>query len=410
MVLLRLVWRGFGDRGYWRGWTQRLGLTPVRAGARNTIWVHAVSVGEVRAAVPLVKALRERFVDSPIVVTTMTPTGADCVRQVLDGTATHSFVPYDLPIFIRAFLHRARPTIAVFMETELWPNILHMCHQQGVPVVIANARLSQRSLLGYRRIGALTRDMLQKVAMVAAQSRPDAGRFSELGINPARLSVAGNVKFDLTVSPDIKLHGRELRAKLGGSRPVWIAASTHEGEEAEVLHAHQRILRHHADALLLIAPRHPPRFARVRQLIADMGLSVANRTQTDELDPAVQVMVVDTMGELLAFYAAVDVAFVGGSLVPTGGHNMLEPAAVGVPVLTGPQIFNFVEISARLHAAGAAFTVHDETELAGRLCQWFSDPVVRREVGLAGIEVVQSNRGAVDRIVRLTEDCLHSRS
>ncbi len=398
LVLLRLWWRGRRAPAYRRRWRERFGFMP-RLPVNPVVWVHAVSVGETVAAVPLIRWLRAR--GEPVLVTTTTPTGSERVRAVFGEEVFHVYCPYDLPAAVRRFLARTQPKLALIMETELWPNLFHGCARAGVPVVVANARLSQRSAAGYRKVAALTRATLAQVSLIAAQTDDDAERLRALG--GARVEVTGSVKFDISIDAELSAQGQSLRHAWGVARPVWIAASTHAGEDEQVLAAHAELLRVLPHALLVLVPRHPERFDEVAALCGQRSFNVVRRSTGAACETQTQVLVGDTMGELLVFFAAGDAAFVGGSLVPTGGHNVLEPAALGLPVAVGPHTFNFLDITARLIARNGAVRVHDATELAALMQRWLSDATERARVGQAGAALVEQNRGALARLQGLLE-------
>jgi 3-deoxy-D-manno-octulosonic-acid transferase len=396
VIIYRLAARGLRLRGYFRRWLERFGYFAAPE-LEAAVWVHAVSVGEVNAASPLVDVLRQRFADRPMVVTTVTPTGSERVRQLWGESVFHVYLPYDLPAAVCRFLGRIRPAIAVIMETEIWPNLYFECDRLGIPIVLANARLSEKSLRGYGPARPLASEAVRRIRMVAAQSQADAERFRQLGVEAAHLEVVGNLKFDLRLSEQIPQDARKRRAHWGAQRPVWIAASTHEGEEWPVIEAHARILRRFPDALLLVAPRHPERFRPMLQLCRGHGFSTASRSEHRLPGAGIQCFVVDTLGELVPFLACADVAFVGGSLDPIGGHNVLEPGALGVPVLVGPHTFNFAEATDLMLACGAALRVQDAAGLAAGVQQLFSEAERRRQMGEAARAAVASARGAVQR-------------
>lgn len=401
LVLARLAWQGMRQPAYWRRWSERFGFPTVDGSMQGAIWFHAVSVGEANSAVPLVARMREAHPELPVLISTVTSTGAESVRRQLDGVASHRYVPYDLPWAVSGFLKRVRPRVLVLMEAELWPNVLRGCARRGVPVVLVNARISEKSFRRYRRLSWLSQPMLHNVTSVAAQSKQNADRLIALGMEAARVTVSGNIKFDLELPTDLKARAQATRALLGLDRPVWIAASTHPGEEAAVLEAHRLVLGHRADCLLLLAPRHPQRFAEVEALIKERGLRCAQRSAGKTAAPQDQVFLLDSLGELLEFYAAADLAFVGGSLENLGGHNMLEAAAVGIPVLSGPYVSNVAEISRLLREAGAAQVVQDSNELARSVMVLLSNPSLRQEWGRRGQRVVEENRGAADYVTAL---------
>ena len=393
LALLRLYWRGRRDPGHRQRWRERFGHFPPLPES-GCLWVHAVSVGESRAALPLIYALLARYPDQPVLVTTTTLTGSRQVREALGDRVHHVYAPYDLPGAVARFLHNARPRLAIIMETELWPNLLRKCAFANIPVLIANARLSERSARGYARIRPLTAALLQDVTLIAAQSEADAGRFQALGA--PRVEVLGNLKYDLTLPDDLLEQGQAFRWEwLGVSRPVWIAASTHNGEDEHILDAFGQLRRRWPDLLLLLVPRHPERFNQVAALCQQQGFSVVRRSTRQLCGSETAVFLGDSMGELLLFYAAADLAFVGGSLVPTGGHNVLEPALLGLPVLFGPYMFNFTEAGARLLDANAAWQIADAGELATAIDQLLADPEQRRIAGQRGQVVVERHRGAL---------------
>jgi len=395
-VFCLVLWRGLRNRAYWEGLSERFGLGP-SAGSRS-LWVHAVSLGEVTAAAPLVRALRARYPQIPLILTTATPTGRARARALFGTSVSVRFLPYDTPGSVRRFLARARPRMGIVMETELWPNLFRECLRQGIPMMLASARLSSKSVERYRRFSGVFSGILART-LVAAQTAEDAERFVAIGADRAKTRIVGNVKFDVGVDEAAMDRGRQLRASHWGGRPVWIAGSTHTGEEDQVLDAHAEVMVDVPQALLLLVPRHPERFQAVADLISRRGLRFERRSSGNPVRADSQVLLVDTVGELTTLYAAVDVAFVGGSLVPIGGHNLLEPAAVGVPVLTGPYQSNAKEIARRLLLDGAALQVDDAQELAQTLKQLFADADRRERVGASGRQVIEANRGGVARLM-----------
>lgn len=366
------------------------------------IWVHAVSVGESIAAAPMIRALLKRYPQLPITVTCMTPTGSERIRAMFadEPRVQHCYLPYDLPWAAARFLDRVQPRLAVIMETELWPNHIHQCAKRGIPVALANARLSARSAKGYARFATLTRPMLQEMSLIAVQTEAEAERFRQLGARPECVQVTGSIKFDLTIDPQLLIKARALREQWQAlARPVWIAASTHEGEDAIVLAAHRQLLTNYPDALLILVPRHPERFNSVFDLCQSQGFATVRRSTGELVNAQTQVLLGDTMGELLFLYALADSAFVGGSLVPNGGHNLLEPAALAKPVLSGPHLFNFLEIAALLRDAGALEEVDDAQALALGVRRLFELPHDAQLMAQAGLNVMRANQGALQRLL-----------
>ncbi len=398
--------KGIGNRSYIDRLPQRFGFGfPQLDGC---IWIHAVSVGEVQAAVPLIHALIKRFPEEKLVITTVTPTGAARVAALFGDNAQHCYIPFEFPNAIRSFFDSIRPHVAMIMETEIWPNLYRGCGVRKIPLILVSARISPRSVPGYRRLLPLIRETLSHGIIIAAQSQADADRFLELGANPVRTWVTGNIKFDVELHPDIAAQGALARSSLFGERPVWIAASTHEGEEQQVLDAHRALLGSYPALLLVLVPRHPERFDGVRELIKEQAFSVVSRTDKQPCAPSTEVFLVDTMGEVPLFYAASDIAFVGGSLVPIGGHNLLEPAAQGVPIVTGPHLFNAQEIAEEFIELGACRVVADGGELATTVAHLLDNPAAASEMGSNGLSVLEQNRGSLQRLLVLLEPLLVS--
>ena len=397
VTLYHLVWRGFRHNEYLQRWGERYAIYPPDPHVpAPTVWVHAVSVGEVNAAAPLVNALRRGRPDLRLLVTTITPTGSQRVRALWGDAVEHVYLPYDLSGAVSRFLEHYRPRLALIMETELWPNLLFGCRDHDVPVYVVNARLSARSLRGYQVLAPLISRALRSVRMVLAQSHADATRFVRLGAPRARVAVVGNLKYDMAVPPNV---GEivERFSRSAGDRPVWIAASTHEGEETAIIGLHARLREAYPGLLLLWAPRHPERFRGVVQLAVEAGWRVATRKLTHWPDAGDEVFVIDTLGELTAFYACAQVAFVGGSLQPVGGHNLLEPAAVGTPVVTGPHLHNFADIARRLREAGALRVGEDADAVGDALERLLDDPAGRAHMAGVGKALVEEGRGALAR-------------
>lgn len=366
------------------------------------IWVHAVSVGESIAAAPMIRALLQRYPQLPITVTCMTPTGSERIQALFanEPRIQHCYLPYDLPCAAARFLDRVQPKLAVIMETELWPNHIHQCAKRGIPVALANGRLSERSAKGYGRFSKLTAPMLAEMSLFAVQTEAEAQRFRDLGARPETVEVTGSIKFDLTIDPQLLQRAAKLRSQWQAQdRPVWIAASTHEGEDAVVLDAHRRLLANHPDALLILVPRHPERFNSVFDLCQREGFATVRRSTGAHVDAQTSVLLGDTMGELLFLYALADSAFVGGSLVANGGHNLLEPAALAKPVISGPHLFNFLDIAAQLREAGALAEVDDAEGLAVEVQRLFELPRDAQRMAEAGLAVMRRNQGALQRLL-----------
>jgi 3-deoxy-D-manno-octulosonic-acid transferase len=409
LVCLVMLWRGLRDSTYWHHFGERFGFGERLEPAG--IWVHAVSVGEVQASAALVSTLRERYPGVQVVVTTLTPTGAVRARALFKDLAHVRYIPFDLPGSVRRFFNRVQPRLAVIFETELWPNLYHECGRRRIPLVLASARISPRSVSRYRRLGSLFRDALSRGVVVAAQGEGDADRFRSLGADPDNTHVTGNIKFDFSVPHDMPERGQRLREFYAAARPMWVAGSTHEGEEEMVLEAHQAIRGVHPRAMLVLVPRHPTRFDEVAYAMQRTGVRFVRRSQragekAGAAAASADVLLVDTLGELLDFYAASDVAFVGGSLVPIGGHNLLEPAALGLPILTGPYNSNSEDVAKLLIARGAAEVVHDAGELAARVAGLLSNPQERGRIGELGRDSVDGNRGALGKLLGLIQPLL----
>jgi 3-deoxy-D-manno-octulosonic-acid transferase len=409
VTVYHLIWRGFRQEAYFERWGERYAryAEPARP---TPIWIHAVSVGEVNAVAPLVHALLEAYPGERLLVTTITPTGSARVRAIWGDRVEHVYLPYDLSGAVRRFLVQFAPRIALVVETELWPNLLLCCRDAGVPAYLVNGRLSERSLRGYRVLRPLLARVLGTLRRVAAQSADDAARFAALGAPPASLTVTGNLKYDISLdSEKIARAATAFRERIGG-RPVWIAASTHPEEEAMVVAMHRALRERWPDLLMLWAPRHPERFRGAAQLAVAAGWRVATRKLTHWPDPDDAVFVLDTLGELQQFYACADAAFVGGSLQEIGGHNLLEPAAVGTPVVSGPHLHNFADIARHMEQAGALRIGADAeavTALLAALLEGGPACAAMREAGLA---LVRDGRGALQRTLQVIAADLPARA
>jgi 3-deoxy-D-manno-octulosonic-acid transferase len=403
-VFLAVLWfRGLRDRRYWRNFGERFGHGP--APDKPSIWVHAVSAGEVQSAAVLVRCLHERYAGIPLVVTTLSAIGDERARTLLGERAIIRYMPLDLPGSVRRFFKEVKPRIAVIFETELWPNLYYECGRRRVPLVLASARLSPRAMGRYRNFLTLFRQVLSH-GIIAAQGEADAARFRSLGADPERTHVTGNLKFDFALPANVSTKGRELRELYAAGRPVWVAGSTHGGEEDLVLEAHRAVRRVHPNALLVLVPRHPLRFAEVGTWLEKQHVRFIRRSNPSARTADIEVLLVDTLGELLDFYAMGDVAFVGGSLVTVGGHNLLEPAALGLPVLAGPHNFNGADIAKILVENGAAEIVKDSTQLGARVTALLSSPAERERIGVIARASVEENRGALQKLLNLIDPLL----
>jgi 3-deoxy-D-manno-octulosonic-acid transferase len=396
------LWRGLRDPAYRERLGERFGRVHAQI-SPDGIWVHAVSVGEVQAAAALIRELLRRHPQRRLIVSTGTPTGAQRVRSLFGDKVTHVYLPYDLPGAVRRFLDRIRPHIAIVMETEVWPNLFRECARRRVPLVIASARLSQKSVRGYRWLASLFKEALADGIEIAAQTQADADRFIGVGANPQHTHVIGSIKFDLEISEETRDQGQALRNTTFAGREVWVAGSTHAVEEDIVLRAHSQLRASHSRALLVLVPRHPHRFDEVKASLDAKKISYVTRSSGAMPTARTEVLLVDTLGELLMFYAAGDIAFVGGSLVPIGGHNLLEPAALGLPVVTGPNNFNAPDIARALFEREAATEVNSDADLAVVLVRLFEDRAQREAMGARGLAVLTSNRGALQRLIELIE-------
>ncbi|RLA23407.1 MAG: 3-deoxy-D-manno-octulosonic acid transferase [Gammaproteobacteria bacterium] len=399
------VFRGLGNRTYWDRFGQRFGIGYPKFVA-GCIWIHAVSVGEVQASVPLIRALMKQFPGRQVLITTVTPTGAARVRLLFGQSVAHCYIPFETPNSISSFFNSVRPKIALIMETEIWPNLYQECGRREIPLVLVSARISPKSVKSYRKFLPLFRDTLSYGIVIAAQSQTDADRFRSLGAAPERTWVTGNIKFDIELPPDLVEKGAEFRRDNFEGRPVWVAASTHDREEEQVLHAHELVLRKFPDALLILVPRHPERFAAVRTLLHKRGHKFISRTDGLPYTSDTEVLLGDTMGEVPLFYAASHVAFVGGTLVPVGGHNLLEPAALGLPVVTGPHLFSTQDIADMFEKLGASVTVNNAGQLGTAIAALFTDQDSATDIGNRGRAIVMQNKGALERLLRLLQPLL----
>jgi len=400
-IIIRLIWRGFRSHAYWHRWSERFGAAPELSYEKPVIWCHAVSVGEVQACRPLIDNLQTQYPDHQILITTMTPTGSERVKSLFLDSVAHCYLPYDLPLLIKRFFDRTHPALAIIMETEIWPNILMECQKREIPLILANARMSARSARGYQRIASFTKTVLQTLPLIAAQSEDDRQRFIQLGADPQRVHAIGNLKFEVKLPASLSEECEVMRQLWDPSRPVWVAASTHEGEEEIILKASQLIRDYFPTLLLILVPRHPERFDRVFMLSQRSGLNTLRRSEQRHCVAETQVLIGDTMGELPLFYGASDLAFIGGTLVAHGGQNLLEPAALGRAIITGPHYFNFHEISKQFLKSGAALEINDAQSLATTVIMLLKDPEKRACMGEAGQKLIAESQGASKRLVDL---------
>ncbi|MGB9096277.1 lipid IV(A) 3-deoxy-D-manno-octulosonic acid transferase [Erwinia sp.] len=409
LIWLRLWLRGRKAPAYRKRWAERYGYCAGKV-KPDGILLHSVSVGETLAAVPLVRALRHRYPSMPITVTTMTPTGSERAASAFGKDVHHVYLPYDLPGSMNRFLDNVNPRLVIIMETELWPNMIALLHKRKIPLVIANARLSERSAKGYKKLGKFMQRLLQRITLIAAQNQEDGERFISLGLKRSHLTVTGSLKFDISVTPELAARAITLRRQWAPRRPVWIATSTHEGEESIILDAHRKLLARFPNLLLILVPRHPERFSTARELTQKAGLSYTLRSSGEIPSGSTQVVIGDTMGELMLLYGIADLAFVGGSLVERGGHNPLEAAAHAIPVLMGPHTLNFKDICAKLQQADGLITVTDADSLDKEIGTLLTDEDYRLYYGRHAVEVLHQNQGALQRLLQLLEPHLPQRN
>ncbi len=399
-LFLRLYWRSLAAPAYGRRWRERLALYPSPP-PPSVVWLHAVSLGEVESLVPLVSALLARHPSQPLLVTTTTPTGSARIKAVFQDRVAHVYLPYDTPDAITRFMRHFRPRLAVVMETELWPNLFAGCAENAIPLYLINARLTEKSVRGYRKLGFLVRPMLAHVELIATQSQQDVQRFLGIGARPGKVVNMGNVKFDLMITPDLITEGQKLKHDLFSGRFVWLLASTHEDEERQFFCDYRRLKQQIPGLLLAVAPRHPERFPIVNRLLLKEGFSVVTRSSAQPCHHDSDVYLVDSTGELKLFYAAADVAFVGGSLVAAGGHNVLEPAAIGVPVVFGPWMDNFKQIAQGLLEKNAALQGHSGADIADKVYGLYANGQQRQSLVEQGRAFVLEHQGATAKILAL---------
>ncbi|UTZ40092.1 lipid IV(A) 3-deoxy-D-manno-octulosonic acid transferase [Vibrio campbellii] len=381
----------FGQR-----WKEHFGITPKLTSEEKPIWIHAVSVGESIAATPFIKALKEQNPAQPILVTTTTSTGAEQIAKLGD-LVEHRYMPIDFAFAVKRFLKITQPKQMLIIETELWPNTLNEVHKAGIPISVINARLSEKSCSNYAKIQPLFNLMLPCLTQVLCQTESDANRFERLGVDKDKLKVTGSIKFDIQISDDVKEKSKILRQELGQNRPVWIAASTHKGEDEQILAAHKRVLESHPGALLILVPRHPERFDDMYDLCQQQGFETVRRTTQENVANSTQVYLGDTMGEMLLLLGAADLCFMGGSLVgdKVGGHNVLEPAALGVPIINGPSFFNFKEIVETMLREDCILLVDSIQNLASSITLLMRNPRKLNRMSSQTHQFIAKNQGAI---------------
>jgi 3-deoxy-D-manno-octulosonic-acid transferase len=399
-AFLRLWLRGKNDIAYRQRWKERLGFFP-QIPTQGAIWIHGVSLGEIVMATPLIKELIARAGDAKVVVTTMTITGSARVKQLFSDKVVHVHLPYDTPTSVKRFYNLIKPKVAIILETEIWPNYYFEARKRNIPLYIVNARISPAALKRYELVRPLIGETLNQATFIATQSSQDTERFLGLGADPKKLSRFGNLKFDLKLPENILEKGKALRAQIAPDRPVWIAASTHEGEEEVVLNLHKKILKTIPSALLILVPRHNDRFDKVAQLIQDHGLQSARRSKQDPVSDQTNVYLSDTMGEMLLMYATTDVALVCGSIKPIGGHNSLEAAALGVPVIVGQYTGNCEEVTEQLKSAGALLQFSQPEKIGDAIENLLGNSQEREKMGQAGLNVVAENSGVLEKVLKL---------
>ena len=407
-VLLRLLWRSMKAPKYRQRLKERFAFfdqSNLDIFSQQPIWIHAVSVGEVIAIAPIVRKLQDLHPTIPVIITTTTPTGSERVKNLFDDDVFHVYFPYDLPFVVQRFIKKTNPCVLVMVETEIWPNLLSICKQQGIVTILANARLSEKSAKGYARLGQFGRDIFSKIGIVGAQDELAAQRFIQCGAKKDQVHITGSIKYDIHLPASLSEQAQVLRLSWGLDRPVWVGASTHEQEEEILLNIHQTLKTECPNVLLVLIPRHPERFDRVARLIEKKKLKYQRRSK-GLAQPEDEVYLADSMGEVPLFLSAADVAFVGGSLIERGGHNILEPAALGIPVLFGQHMFNFQAISQLILEKKAGKQVKNQQELTETVKYWLSNANIRAEIGENARKVVSDNAGAFDKLYLLIEQTL----
>lgn len=408
LILLKLWRRGSKAPLYRERWAERFGFSRPSArlqqqlqSGQRPVWFHAVSFGETVAIAPLIQRILDEQPDQPVVITSMTPTGSSRVQQLFGDRVEHCYCPYDMPDALARFHKRYKPRSCVIVETELWPNLIHSCAARNVPVLVANARLSERSARGYGRFGWLVKPMLQQISQIAVQNREDGQRFIDLGFDPQALQVTGSIKFDIAAPQGNDEEIEALRTAWGRERRVLIAASTHDNEEQQIIEVYRNLQSRYQDLLLILVPRHPERFSEIYDLSVRAGLKTCRRSLGQLPAEDCSVYLGDTMGEMMLLYGTADIAFVGGSLIERGGHNPMEPAVLSKPVVVGPYVHNFKQVVAELEQRLALRVVADAEELQSCVADLLEHPDQAAAMGVRGERCVAENRGALEQLLKL---------
>ena len=401
LPFLILFWfaKSLSNKSYLDRLTQRFGFGYPKLKS-GSIWIHAVSVGEVQASIPLVNELKLHYPYKEIIITTVTPTGSKQVKNIFKGAVKTSYIPFETNFAIKNFFNSIKPSVALIMETEIWPNLYKECGTRGIPLILVSARISEKSLINYKRFLPLFRDTLSHGILIAAQSQIDADRFFALGASEDRTWIMGNIKFDFKLPEEILTKAKIYRSKIFPRRHIWIAASTHEHEEEIILEAHKKISKKIGNLLLILVPRHPERFAKITQILKEDNWIYSKKSDDQDIPESCQVLLIDTIGELLFFYACSDVAFVGGSLLPVGGHNLLEPAAIGLPIITGAHTFNQKEMTDRLAQVNALRIVHNANSLSSDVIFFLTNTEESKNAGQRGKLIVENNKGAIKSLMK----------
>ncbi len=400
VIVLRLLWRGIKAPAYRQRWSERFAIYPKEPSLAD-IWFHAVSVGEAEALFPLIRRIQQKYPKAKLLVTTTTPTGSARVKAVLANDVAHVYLPYDLPDAVSRFMQQFKPGLAVIVETEIWPNLYAFCGKNNIPLYLINARLSEKSTRNYQKIPWLIRPSLAQATCIATQSEEDTKRFAAISGDIGSIITMGNIKFDVVIAPGLVAEGLEVKARLFPDRFVWVIASSHHGEEALLLDSYQEAKQRLPRLLLVIAPRHPERFVDVKKLCEQNQLKVATRTAGEVCSQDTDIYLLDTLGELKLFYAAADVAFIGGSMVPVGGHNILEAAAIGVPILFGPHMSNFKNIAYSILQRDAAIQCQDKDAVSKAILMLYAEPSRRESLVVNAKVFIRQNQGVIDKLVEM---------